>query len=280
MASDRYKKNEKRLSRGLGTFNLKKILFTEISQRTKKKNSKLLEIGCGKGILLCQLRKKFPKNLELHGLNLKKNHGIQDREDFIANAREKGMQIKRKDAPYIHFGNATRIPFRDNSFDMIISQSTFLHIENKAKAIQEVYRVLKKDGLALISLGSYFFMFKNKRKFSEYYTRLEKSIGTDYNPRFLILNGDKNIKNTIQNNIKISQFIKDLKKSYEIRLWTKYYASKNQEQKRSWLILRKNKSQRLELNLRYLKNESLKMTELYGKDNPVNVGFIDVYELK
>jgi SAM-dependent methyltransferase len=46
--------------------------------------------------------------------------------------------------------DATNIKYPDNYFDLIICCHVLGHIPDEAKAIKEMYRVLKKDGVALI----------------------------------------------------------------------------------------------------------------------------------
>jgi len=270
MKTPTYAKKDKYIDRGLETFNQKNNLLKEL-QLTKNRKLKLLEIGCGKGILLCQLITKFRKNLELHGLNYNSTHGVRKREDFLKNAELKGLKLNNKDLPQIHFGDATRLPFKDNSFDVIISQVTFLHIKNKAKAIEEVYRVLKKDGLALISLSAYSIRIGSDEKVAPFYQKLDKVLKDEYNPRILIRKQGKYIS--------LFEFIKGLNKNYDIKVWTHRFTSETQKANGFWLIIRKNNNPKLKLGLKYQKKESEELTKKYAKGNPVNFGVIDVYEL-
>ena len=56
------------------------------------------------------------------------------------------IEIKNKDAPEILFGNAEKIPFKDNTFDLIFTQETLEHIIFPDKFIEESKRVLKNGG--------------------------------------------------------------------------------------------------------------------------------------
>ncbi|MGV8087223.1 MAG: class I SAM-dependent methyltransferase [Candidatus Woesearchaeota archaeon] len=272
MNKHKYAKHDELIDRGLETFSLQNKLLKEINFKNNKNlRIKILEIGCGKGVVLCQLNNMF-KNLELHGLNLNATHGVKTQKDFIINARKKGITLNTKNLPYIHFGDATKLKFENNSFDIIISQVTFLHIKNKAKAIQEVYRTLKTDGVALISLGAYAIRIGKKDNTPKFYNNLNKLLGKDYNPRFLIKKDNKYIK--------ISKFINSIIKQYNIQLWTNAFTSKTQKAKGFWLIIRKEKNDKLNLNLKYLKDESKNLNLKYAKKNPVNFGVIDVYDLK
>lgn len=47
---------------------------------------------------------------------------------------------------------AESLPFEDNSIDLIISQEVLEHVQNPSLAVQEMFRVLKKDGLIYCQL--------------------------------------------------------------------------------------------------------------------------------
>ncbi len=274
MRLQNYAKNDEYTSRGLETFSLRKRLLKEIEDRTTKgKPIRLLEIGCGQGILLLELLKKFPNNLELDGLNLNKHHGVRLREDFKKNAAKKRIILpENPNLPNIHFGDAKKMGFKDQSFDIIISQVTFMHIKNKAKALQEVYRILKKGGLALISLGPYSINRKINHGMPGFYKNLNKQLRNDYNPRFLI----KSREGFMQ----LSSYIKELNKQYDITLWKKGFVSKSQRARGFWVIIRRENIGRLNLSLVYNKKLSEEATKLYSKNNPVNFGCIDIYQKK
>lgn len=44
------------------------------------------------------------------------------------------------------------LPFQDNEFDVILCNHVLEHIPNDIKAMQELYRVLKKDGIAILQI--------------------------------------------------------------------------------------------------------------------------------
>lgn len=44
------------------------------------------------------------------------------------------------------------LPFKDNEFDVILCNHVLEHIPNDIKAIQELYRVLKKGGMAILQI--------------------------------------------------------------------------------------------------------------------------------
>ena len=63
--------------------------------------------------------------------------------------------LKVMDSPNHHLVNITNIPFDDNTFDRIICSHVLEHIEDDEKAISELYRILRPNGIALIAVPTY-----------------------------------------------------------------------------------------------------------------------------
>lgn len=91
---------------------------------------KILDVGCGKGFLLYDLKKEIP------GLDVR---GIDISEYAIEHAKE---EVK----PFLQRGNAVELPFEDNSFDLVISLNTIhnLYCFDMLRAFREIERVGKK----------------------------------------------------------------------------------------------------------------------------------------
>lgn len=101
----------------------------------------LLDIGTGPGWLLLTLHRLNPE-LTLVGLDVSpamvaKAHG---------NIAQEGLSSKIE----IHEGNANRMPFEEDVFDIIVSTGSIHHWKNPARGLDEIYRVLKPGGYALI----------------------------------------------------------------------------------------------------------------------------------
>ena len=92
-------------------------------------NPKILDVGCGKGFLLYDFLKVIP-DAEIHGIDIS-NYAISNCKDEIRNK--------------IKLGNATKLPWEDNTFDLVISINTLhcLHTYDLFPALQEIERVGK-----------------------------------------------------------------------------------------------------------------------------------------
>ena len=92
-------------------------------------NSKILDIGCGKGYLLYEFTKLIPE-IKIFGLDISK-YAVKNSKKEVSN--------------FIKLGNATILPYESNFFDLVISINT-LHCLNSYEldsALREMERVGK-----------------------------------------------------------------------------------------------------------------------------------------
>lgn len=94
-------------------------------------NAKILDLCTGTGDLAGIIKNKY-KNIHIVGLDISSN--MLD----IASKKYKNIKFIK--------GNATNLPFLDNSFDFVVSGFGYRNIQDKEKAIYEIMRVLKKGG--------------------------------------------------------------------------------------------------------------------------------------
>src|SRR5689334_7764829 len=101
-------------------------------------NGKVLEIAPGPGYFCIELAKLG--NYQITGLDISKS--------FVEIARKNAAKAGSK----IDFreGNASEMPFKDNTFDLTFCQAAFKNFSEPVQAIREMYRVLKPGGVAVI----------------------------------------------------------------------------------------------------------------------------------
>lgn len=110
-----------------------------------KENSEVLEIGPGPGWIGIWAAKKNP-TFKIIGLELSK--------DMIRVAnKNKNEENVADQISYVH-GNAEHMyQFLDNTFDVVIGNGTLHHWENPINVFNEIFRVLKPEGVFCISDG-------------------------------------------------------------------------------------------------------------------------------
>ncbi len=89
------------------------------------RESTVLEIGCGVGLQLNLLRRRFERVFAIDPATVP-----DSRQGFALSVAEE-------------------LPFRDQSFDLVISSSVIEHLTNRPRAMAEVRRVLRPGGFAV-----------------------------------------------------------------------------------------------------------------------------------
>lgn len=116
----------------------------------KKKYENILDLGCGDGRGTASINKigknMFCLDTSFNLLKLLKSRNLSN--ITLINA------------------DAKKLPFPDNFFDLIISLSMVEHIEYKyiSQVFNEVYRVLKKDGIFLVRNDAWFYGILEKMR--------------------------------------------------------------------------------------------------------------------
>jgi ubiquinone/menaquinone biosynthesis C-methylase UbiE len=104
-------------------------------------SGQVLDIGSGPGWLLLQLHRQASA-LRLTGVDLSVG--------MVAKARANIAQAGLAGVIEIKAGNAVALPFADNCFDCVVSTGSIHHWKNIAAGLNDVYRVLKPGGTALM----------------------------------------------------------------------------------------------------------------------------------
>ncbi len=139
---------------GYGGFNYHsrfwdKVIPDFIDHWKLDKNSSVLDVGCAKGFMLYDLKRYIPE-IKISGIDISKyaiNNSIKE--------------IK----PFLIEGDAKKLPFENNSFDVVISINTIhnLDLEKCKKAIKEIDRVSIKG--SFITVDAYNNNFEKKRMY-------------------------------------------------------------------------------------------------------------------
>jgi SAM-dependent methyltransferase len=159
-ASERfwYRRSLDQLTRRFGEGLLEKFISERVADN---KRMRILEIGFGDGRALLQLRKEFPNPaIELHGINVAPDDQMNSQKDFITMCQEMAIcsvsEATSLGLPVPHFYDAGEgLHFGDEEVDLIISQVAFHYVVDKARLVEEIWRVLSPGGLALVHVDSF-----------------------------------------------------------------------------------------------------------------------------
>lgn len=132
----------------------RRVVSNYINRFLKKKRVNILDIGCGTGMNLEQLKK--------YGAI----YGLDNSEEAIKFCRKRGLQN-------IKLGIAEKMPYKSNFFDLITMLDVLEHT-NDNKTLKEAYRILKKDGLLIITVPAFSWLWSEWDKILHHRKRYSK----------------------------------------------------------------------------------------------------------
>lgn len=97
-----------------------------------KRNMKILELGCGDGLLGEVIKRKFDCEL----------YGIDTSSSGVSLAKRRGIIAKIADLN-------EDLPYEDNTFDMIFSDQLLEHVYRTDHLLDEMHRILKPGGVVI-----------------------------------------------------------------------------------------------------------------------------------
>jgi SAM-dependent methyltransferase len=118
-------------------FRSRNRLIAQTARRFVPAAGSVLEIGCGTGFTLGALHEALPA-AQLTGTELF--------DEGLAVARTRWPDVRLLQA------DACELPFGDEEFDLVGAFDVLEHIEHDARAVGEAYRVLRPDGVLLVTV--------------------------------------------------------------------------------------------------------------------------------
>lgn len=110
------------------------VVFRRLLSKKDLKNKKFLEVGCGMGYFS-----------EMAFKNGAKVTGIDVGNKLVA------MTKKRVSSGKFLTASASNLPFRNESFDVVLCTEVIEHVDQQFKSVKELARVLKKGGILVIT---------------------------------------------------------------------------------------------------------------------------------
>jgi len=131
-------------------------LFANLWQQHREQQPKyrVLDVGCGSGALLAYLAKRAKLT----------SVGVDLFPGTLPNCIQRGINA-------VSAADATALPFRANLFDFVIAQDVIEHIEDDARALDEVYRVCAPGGLTLVLVPAFEFLWSARDVGLHHYRR-------------------------------------------------------------------------------------------------------------
>jgi 2-polyprenyl-3-methyl-5-hydroxy-6-metoxy-1,4-benzoquinol methylase len=115
------------------------IIKKALSQKTTpSKTLKIVDIGCGDGLLLYMLEKELKDyDIEVYGLD--------PVDEAITTCKEKMPKGKFK------VGSAYETGYEDDFFDIVVSSDVIEHVQEPSTMLDEINRITKENGIILIT---------------------------------------------------------------------------------------------------------------------------------
>lgn len=120
----------------------------------KDSDLKILDVGCGTGA-----------NLEMLA-QFGDSEGVDVSDDALEFCRKKGLKV--------HKGLAEKLPFGDESFDVVTALDVVEHLDDDVAGLKEMHRVLKTGGRSLIFVPAFMWLWGVQDDISNHRIRYTK----------------------------------------------------------------------------------------------------------
>ena len=103
---------------------------------------RVLDVGCGTGFPLIELAGRLGPGCEIHGVDVWRA-GLRRASDKIAARKLQNVSV--------HEADASQLPFDDGYFDLVVSNLGLNNFEDRAGALREARRVLRRNGILALT---------------------------------------------------------------------------------------------------------------------------------
>lgn len=137
----------------------KRELVFQLWRKHQPKNNntaKILDFGCGTGVLQEEFEDKF--NVEAYGLDTSKK--------AIEYCRRRGLKRAK-------VFEGKKIPFQKETFDLVTAIDVLEHIEDDVKTLDEIKRILKKKGKAILLVPAHLKLWSTRDINLQHFRRYE-----------------------------------------------------------------------------------------------------------
>lgn len=135
-----------RILTNVGDLGFRRRIVTLLSYLDVQPGDAVLDCGCGEGFYTLIFSELF--DCRVHALDYSR--------ELVG--RAKGW-VSRKDRVRFHLGDVVALPFPDETFDRIVCTEVLEHIPDDARAVSELYRVLKKGGTLAVTVPNHNYPF-------------------------------------------------------------------------------------------------------------------------
>jgi arsenite methyltransferase len=121
-----------------------------LSRVSWRGDEQVLDVGCGRGLLMIGAARRLTSGTAT-GIDIWQTEDLSGnrKQATLENARREGVSERIK----VESANMRRMPFAPESFDVVVSRAAIHNLyqaDDRLQALQEIVRVLKKGGVALI----------------------------------------------------------------------------------------------------------------------------------
>jgi SAM-dependent methyltransferase len=136
----------------------RKLFATELSRAGIRLDARVLDVGTSTGTNLRLLRE----------LGFQHVTGLDFSDEAIRYCEQKGFGPVQK-------GDICAIPFADGTFDLVLATDIVEHVDDDARAMKEIARVLSPGGIALLTVPAFQSLWGRQDEVSQHKRRYGRS---------------------------------------------------------------------------------------------------------